>query len=48
MQHAVNVFPAVLDKLFRSEYLCLFVLTLQFLEFQFHAASAGFIKAFEG
>ena len=46
MQHAIDVFPAFLDYLFRSEFPHLFVFTLQFLESQFYAADAGLIRAF--
>ena len=48
MQYAIDVLPAILDWLFYSEFLHLFVLTLQFLESQSHAANADFIRAFKG
>ena len=32
MQHAINVFLAVFDRLFRSKFPYLFVFALQFLE----------------
>ena len=48
MQYAVNVFPAVFDQLFRFQFLRLFVLALQFLEFQSHAIIASLIKTFGG
>ena len=47
MQHAVNILTAVLDQLFRSEFLCLFVLALQFLKSQSYTADAGLIRAFK-
>ena len=47
MQYAVNIFLAILDLLFRSEFPHLFVLALQFLKAQFHVANADLIRAFE-
>ena len=46
MQHIVNIFLAILDQLFCFEFLRLFVFTMQFLEFQSHAANINLIKAF--
>ena len=48
MQYAVDVLPAVLNQLFCSKFLRLFVPVLQFLESQSHAANADLIKAFGG
>ena len=48
MQYTVDVFPAVLDWLFHSEFPRLFVFVLQFWESQSHAANADFIRAFGG
>ena len=48
MQHAVDVFLAVFDWLFRSELLGLLVFLLEFLQPQSHAPNADFIRTFGG
>ena len=48
MQLAVDIFLAILDRLFRSKFLRLFVLALQFLEFQSYATDASLLRAFKG
>ena len=46
MQHIIDVFLLVFDRLFCSEFLRLFVFALQFLEFQSHIIDVGIIRAF--
>ena len=48
MQHAIDVLPAILDRLFRFEFPRLFVFALQFLESQSYAANASRIRVFGG
>ena len=48
MQYAIEIFPAVFDRLFSFEFLHLFVFALQLLQSQFYAANAGLVKDFEG
>ena len=48
MQHAVNVLPAIFNRLFCSELPDLLVFFLEFLQPQSHAPNAGFVRNFEG
>ena len=48
LQHAINILLVVLAQLFRPEFPGLLVFLLEFLQPQFHAANASFVKAFGG
>ena len=48
MQHAVDVFLAIFDRLFHSELLGLLVFLLKFLQLQSHAPDIDFIRTLGG